>query len=200
MPDSLRIAFFGGGFDPVHNGHLNLARTAVASLRLDKVIYMPSGGAGEYKFESNLASSRDRLRMLDLAIEGNPHFEISRYEIDQGRFCFTIDTLRRMRERYPAGTEIILLVGGDWKNKLSTWKEGNRIAREFKVAIFPRPGFDRDADKETNGSVKNIFYFDMPPVNVSSTEIRERVRQGLSIREHVPEAVRSYIEEHNLYR
>lgn len=195
----MKIALYGGGFDPIHLAHLILAQTAVEALGLDKVIFMPSGGIAHYKSESNLASGPDRVEMIHRAIFGNPAFQVSSYEVDQRQFCYTVDTLRYLRETNPEGSEIFLLVGGDWKNRIATWKEGESILREFKVGVFPRPGYAQDEDR-CIGSKSAPIVVDMPLIDISSSEIRRRIREGKSVRYRVPEAVEEYIRERGLYR
>lgn len=198
-----RVGVYGGGFDPVHIGHLVLAQYALESLPLERVLFVPSGGVAYYKPGQHPVSGADRLEMLKRAVDGLPGFEICEHEIAQGRFCYTIDTLRHLRNEYPAGTELILLVGGDWKDKIPTWKEGDKLVREFSVAIFPRPGFplvDEPSGKGETPSESHQYLFDMPTIDISSTLIRERVRQGLPIRFMVPEAVEAHIREKGLYR
>ena len=195
-----RIGLYGGGFDPIHIAHLILAETAVETLQLDRLIFMPSGGTVHYKKDSNIACGADRVEMARLATASNPKFEVASYEIDQQQFCFTLDTMRYLRSNHPQGTEIILLVGGDWKDKLSIWKGGDRLVREFTVALFSRPGFEHDTQLWFPSTGEKILHVAMPLIDISSSAIRERIRNGLSIRYWVPDPVFHYIEEHRLYR
>ncbi|MEW6235952.1 MAG: nicotinate-nucleotide adenylyltransferase [Candidatus Omnitrophota bacterium] len=194
-----RIGVYGGGFDPVHIAHLILAQTALESLSLDRVIFIPSGGVAHYKNESNVASGEDRLEMLRLAAESNPRFEICSYEIEQGKFCYTIDTLRYLRDEVFPDAEINLLTGEDWKNRLKTWKDGDKLLQEFCVAIFSRPGFQKQNDGQSSAEAERICHVDMPLIDISSSDIRERRRKGLSIEYMLPRAVYRYIEEKGLY-
>lgn len=193
-----QIGFYGGGFDPVHTAHLILAETALESIPLDKIIFMPSGGVAHYKDESNVASGADRLEMLRLAIGEHDRLVISSYEIDQQRFCYTINTMRYLRDEVYYDAEIFLLAGGDWIDKIPTWKEGEQLMREFPIAIFSRPGFQHKEGVEKNGE-REIHYIDMPLMEISSSNLRERRRKGQSIRYRVPEAVYNYIESKGLY-
>lgn len=196
-----RIGIFGGRFDPIHIGHLLLAQAALEELQLTRIVFLPSGGHAHYKEEDrNVASGPDRLEMARLAVETNPFFEACDYEVKQKQFCYTIDTLRRFRGRYPPGTEIFFLVGGDWKDKIPTWKDGDLLTREFNVALFSRPGFRHETHLCHDPQGERILYVDMPLIDISSSMIRERVKTGKSILYRVPEPVRLYIEEKGLYR
>jgi nicotinate-nucleotide adenylyltransferase len=200
MTQAKRIGFYGGGFDPIHIAHLILAQTAVETLGLDQVLFMPSGGVAHYKKDSNIASGADRLEMARSATASNPRFAVSAYEIEQKQFCYTLDTLRHLRSLHPPETEIILLIGGDWKSKLSTWKGGDTLAQEFTVALFSRPGFQYETRLHYPADGDKILFVDMPLMDIASSKIRERIRKGLSVEYLVPEAVRNYIEAHGLYR
>lgn len=193
-----KLGFFGGAFDPIHNAHLHLAEHAYQSLLLDEVLFMPSGGQPYYKTEHEPASPRHRYEMVKAAVEENPHFKVSEYEVSQEKFCYTIDTLRHLRSVYPPGSEIILLAGEDWREKIPEWKEGDKLLQEFKVAFFSRP-----VEEENQNRIykhENVMYVDMPELDISSTEIRERIEAGQSIDDLVPEAVKRYIEARGLYR
>ncbi|MBI1388959.1 MAG: nicotinate (nicotinamide) nucleotide adenylyltransferase [bacterium] len=193
----IRAGVYGGGFDPVHLAHLTLAETAREALPLDRVIFLPSGGKAHYKSESNVASGEHRLAMLRLATAHNPSYEVSDYEIRQGEFRYTIDTLRSFRREHPEWGEIVLLIGGDWMRKLHTWKEGDRLTREFSVAVFSRPGFELERQPNED---ERLYTVEMPLMEISSSDIRRRLREGLDVSEMVPEAVNAFIEEHGLYR
>lgn len=190
-----RIGFFGGRFDPIHIGHLILAQTALESLELDQVLFMPSGGFSHYKDQGNVASGQDRYEMIRLAINTNPQFQISSYEIEQNKFCYTIDTLRYLRETIYKNQQLILLIGGDWLDKIPTWKEGERLLKEFSIGIFSRPGFREPCSVESN-----VQYIKMPLIDISSSLIRERRELGMSVRYFLPESVHHYVIQHNLYR
>lgn len=194
-----RIGVYGGGFDPVHNAHLTLAKTALDTLGLERVLFVPSAGQAHYKSESNVASGEHRLAMLELAFGEDERLQASDFEIRQGRFCYTINTLRAFREDEP-DAELILLIGGDWKEKLYTWKEGDRIPREFSVALFSRPGSDVKTDLDPGDSEETIYSVEMPLLDISSSDIRRRIREGLPFEDKVPPAVSDYIKTHNLYR
>lgn len=201
QPITDRIGIFGGRFDPIHIGHLLLAQTALEELNLSRIIFLPSGGHAHYKEEDrNVASGPDRLEMARLAVASNPRFEACDYEINQSQFCYTIDTLRWFQQQFPPGTEIFFLVGGDWKDKIPTWKDGDLLMREFTIAFFSRPGFQHETHLQYDPQGKRILYVDMPLIDISSSMIRERVKTGKSIQYRVPDPVRWYIETKGLYQ
>ncbi len=199
METHLKIGLYGGSFDPIHNGHLVLIKTSLEKLGLDKIIIMPSGGAAHYKSEPALSAPNHRVEMIRRAIDEIPKLEVSTYEIDQGRFCYTINTLRYLREKYPSNTKIYLLVGGDWIDRIPEWHEGEAILREFHVAVFSRPGYEYKLRQQENSST-NIHYIQMPLVDISSSDIRERAKQGKDIGEYVPQPVAEYIDRNKLYK
>lgn len=202
MPQSSprRIGVYGGGFDPVHNGHLRLARTARDVLPLDQVVFMPSGGQAHYKQESNIAGGDQRVEMLRLAIDDEPGLAVSAYEVEQGRFCYTYETLCHLRDHLPAGSEVVLLTGGDWKDKLHTWKYSEELLREFTVALFSRPGYEHETHLQPESPRRRIIYVDMTPIEASSSDIRRRIREGRPYAHLVPPAVKQYIEANQLYQ
>lgn len=195
-----RIGFYGGRFNPIHYAHLILAQTALEQLSLDRVLFMPSGGQACYKTEDDVAPASDRLEMIRLAISSNSQFAVSSYEIDQKGFCYTIDTLRYHRQSELSGSEIVLLVGGDWLSKMLKWKEGDKLLQEFSVGIFSRPGDEPVSDSDAIAQGKDVRYFPMPLIDISSSLIRERVRNGLSIQYLAPEPVCRYIAARELYK
>lgn len=193
-----RVGVYGGGFDPVHNAHLLLAKTALSVLELDRVLFVPSTGQAHYKKVSNVVSGEHRLAMLNLALADEPALEASDIEIKQKSFCYTIDTLRTLRSENPEA-DLILLIGGDWKQKLHSWKEGAKIPREFAVALFSRPGFDVETKLTPDDPKERIYTVKMPLMDISSSAIRERLGEGKTIDEMVPSAVAEYIQYHHLY-
>lgn len=193
-----RIGLFGGAFDPIHNAHLNVAAHAVDVLALDQVVFMPSGGQPYYKFQHNPASPKHRLAMIQAAIKGNPHFVASSYEITQDQFSYTIETLRHLKQTHPSQSEIILLAGEDWRQRIPEWKDGKQLLREFKVAFFARPG-EQQTSKSEDSSTSNPV-IEIPMMDISSTMIRDRIKAGQGVEDLVPPDVNEYINKHGLYQ
>ena len=192
----MRIGVFGGTFDPPHIGHLLLAADAREALALDRLIFVP---AATQPFKVNTppkASARDRLEMLRLAVADDANYTVDDTEIDRKGLSFTVDTLEQLSRKNP-GAKIFLLMGEDALAGLDGWRSPERIRELATLAVMCRSGSERSqvakiADDVTTVSTRRI--------DVSSTEIRERLRAGKSIKGFVPESVERFIEARGLYR
>lgn len=202
---SQRIGVFGGTFDPVHLGHLVLAQDAFERLELDRLLWVPCR-TPPHKNGGALASPEDRAAMLELAVEGDPRFEVSRVELERDGPSYTIDTILALRERHP-GARFVLLLGADTLLELHSWRRIGDLLDLCETAALPRPGSDLSdrtaadlgfADPELAERVW-AHRVDGHLVDLSSTEIRMRLAEGLSIRYLVPDPVAMYIAEHRLY-
>jgi len=189
----MRIGLFGGTFNPVHNGHIVVAQEAKIRLKLDKVIFVPAY-IPPHKDRAGIIDAKDRLCMIELAIGTTAGFEISRYEVDKKEKVYTAQTVRHFKDIYPEGTEIFFLAGADSLSVLDTWKDVDKIFTLCRFVIFSRPGFSKD------NSRFEVETIDMEEVNISSTRIRERVRENNPIDEMVSEQVADYIAKNNLYK
>jgi nicotinate-nucleotide adenylyltransferase len=202
-----RVGIFGGSFNPPHVAHLILAERARVEHILDRVLFVVAGQP-PHKAPRPLAPGQDRLRMVELAIEGNPAFEASDMELRRTGASYTLMTVRELRGALGAQAELFLLMGGDSVLDLPGWWHARDLVREVRIVTFGRPGSalgDRlDGLAEQFGSewVNDVreLMVDAPLMDISATEVRRRVREGLSVRYMVPEAVRRYIEERGLYR
>jgi nicotinate-nucleotide adenylyltransferase len=194
-----RIGIYGGSFDPVHRAHIVLAQTALQTLPLDRVIFVPSGGIAHYKTDRQITPGKHRLAMIELAIAGNPCLQADPYEINRPEFTYTIQTLRHFRDQFPQGSTIYLLIGADWRYKLSTWKEGDALVREFNIALFSRPGFEAPSPAPTQTD-DPFVYIPMPLLDLASSDIRERIQLGQPVETMLPAGVWPYIQSHGLYR
>jgi nicotinate-nucleotide adenylyltransferase len=202
---SLRIGVLGGTFDPVHLGHLVLAQDAFERLELDRLFLVPCR-MPPHKNGGAFASPEDRAAMLELAVECDPRFEVSRVELEREGPSYTIDTLLALRERHP-GAKFVLLVGADTLLELHGWHRIGDLLALCEVAALPRPGTDLSARTAADLGVSDpelaerlwARRVDGHGVDISSTEIRMRLAEGLSIRYLVPDPVAMYIAEHRLY-
>ena len=189
----MRIGLIGGSFDPVHTGNLLLAEGARETLRLDRVIWIPAA-APPHKSAGLSAPVEERVRMVELAIEGNPAFEVSRIELERSGPSYTIDTVRRLREIHPgADNRWFFLIGSDTAAELSTWRSIDELRKLVEFAAAPRPG-------SRGLATPWVTELDVRTLAVSASEIRARVQEGRSIRYLVPEPVRAAIERKGLYR
>ncbi len=190
-----KIGVLGGTFDPIHIGHLVLAEQTREKFQLKQVIFIPSASP-PHKTEQELSLADHRFEMTKLALEGNHHFFVSDIELKRKGLSYTIETLRKLKELYE-DSEIYFLTGSDVLDEITTWKDPEGIYRLAKIVIAVRPGFDK-FDPEDHFAKKSIIAT-ITGVDVSSTQIREKVRKGESIKYLVPSKVEKYIKKNNLY-
>jgi len=199
----MNIGVLGGTFDPIHSGHIIIAEEARLKLGLARVLFVPAGQQW-LKTGTNIAPAAHRVEMVKLAIATNPNFEISAVDIDRPGPSYSVDTVAILQQQMGAEAKIFFLVGWDSLAELPQWKEPDRLIQLCKLVAVTRPGFSRPDLKVLESSVpgvtQSVVWLDIAPVDISSTDIRERVAQGLSIHGLVPEGVESYIKEHELYR
>jgi nicotinate-nucleotide adenylyltransferase len=196
MVHKRRIGILGGTFDPIHLGHLVMAEQVREKLRLNQVIFIPSAHP-PHKTERKLSPTRDRFQMTRLGVDGNSKFLVSDLELKRRGLSYTIDTLKQLKKLYP-GQEIYFLTGSDVLDEIQTWREPEQIYVQAKVVIAIRPGFDR-FDPENRFAKKSIIV-PIIGIDVSSSQIRAKVRKGESIRYLVPIKVEEYINRKKLYR
>ncbi len=198
----MRLGILGGTFDPVHRGHLALARAAGDEFGLEKVLFVPAGQPWR-KAGLTIASGEDRLAMVQLALEGEEAFEIGTLEIEQAGPSYTVDTLEALRADRP-DDELVFILGEDALRDLPNWHRPERILELAKLAVARRadvsPEALEGAGRQLPGLLERVVWLEMPLVEVSATGIRERVKDGLSIAEMVPPSVEEYIRQHRLYR
>jgi nicotinate-nucleotide adenylyltransferase len=200
-----KLGIFGGSFDPIHFGHLLLAETCREQCRLDRVLFVPAA-VPPHKRSQPLTLARDRIEMVRLAIGGHEQLSVSTIEIDRGGVSYTVDTLTALAEQHP-GSSLFFLMGADSLNELPTWREPQRLCElavplVVRRASSPEPDFSSISHLVTASRLDEIreHQAEMPIIELSSTEIRQRVAVGRSIRYRTPRAVEKYIETHGLYR
>lgn len=189
----MRIGVFGGTFDPPHTGHVLVAGDACEALRLDQVVWVPVA-IQPLKDAPPLAPASDRRRMVELAIQGDPRFSLDTVEMDRGGLSFTVDTLETLAARQP-GAKLVLLVGADAWGSFDRWRDPERILAMAEVAVIARAG---ENPRTVLGHTPAVVT--ARRVDVSSTEIRDRVRRGLPITGFVSDAVSDHITAAGLYR
>ena len=198
----MRIGVFGGTFDPIHTGHLMVCEWVRETLRLDEVLFVPAGQP-YFKSDRMVSEARHRMAMVELAVKPNPFFRDSDMELIRPGTTYTVDTLLELRGEMGWETQIYLMVGLDSLREFDRWQQPKRILDLSKVVGISRPGaLDLDAqaiDAISKGASARVKLLDGPLIDVSGSEIRRRVSEGLSIRYQVPEAVEAYIYEHGLY-
>lgn len=199
-----RIGLMGGSFDPIHSGHLIIAQDAAERLELDEVIFIPAS-IPPHKQHLQQASIGHRLNMVSLATEADLRFTVSDIEIQRGGVSYTIETVQALQEEYP-DADLVLIVGSDTLVDLHNWYKIDELLECCQVATMLRPGMSsleeiarqvQVDEAHRRGLLDNVFETHL--IEISSTDIRMRVAEGLGIRYLVPSEVEMYIFEHGLY-
>jgi nicotinate-nucleotide adenylyltransferase len=197
----MRLGIFGGSFDPVHNGHLALARACQRQAALDEVWFMPTA-VQPFKHEGPHATDAQRIEMLRLAIQSEPAWRVSTLEIDRGGTSYSVDTLRQLNDELPHAV-LFFLMGADAVNDAPHWREPQIIFSLATPLVVRRAGQREpvlDNLRTLCAANKQPQLVEMPAIDVSSTEIRRRAAAGKSLDDLVPTAVSSYIIAKVLYR
>ncbi|NIQ01701.1 MAG: nicotinate (nicotinamide) nucleotide adenylyltransferase [Nitrospinaceae bacterium] len=218
-----KIGLLGGTFDPVHEGHLGMARDLVRIVGLDRVIFIPACQS-PHKQNQSSADPAHRLNMLKIALTGRPEFQISEIELERGDISYTCDTLSHFRKQFP-GDDLYLIMGADTFKDFSTWKQYQTLLREAHLLVATRPGhihnlsrqilrplldplsLTYELQKETPGlqvylcreTGKTLTFCEIQPRDISSREIREKLRGGNTAKNMLPPDVEEYIITHRLY-
>lgn len=199
----VKIVIFGGTFDPVHMGHLALAERVRSDMAVTKVIFVPANKP-PHKTSQRVTSGRHRLNMLKEAIKDNPGFEVSEVELLRDGPSYTVDTMRYFAALYPK-EQLFFLMGMDSLLELDTWKDVDIILDLCHLLVVTRPGYTLDRGEERFKRLplklwERTRFLTMPGLDIASREIRERIREGKSVRYLIPEGVLKYIEENDIYR
>ena len=197
-----RIGVIGGTFDPIHYGHLAAAEEARVRVNLERVLFVVAR-VPPHKLDEEVTLAEHRLAMVSLAIASNPYFEVSTVDMERPGPSYTVDTISILQEQSGQETELYFIMGMDSLAELPAWHEPQRLIRLCRLVAVKRPGFQMDLDQleaSLPGISSQVQIIDMPEVDISSTELQERVRDGLPIKYQVPEEVETYINEHHLYR
>lgn len=198
----MKIGIMGGTFNPIHNGHLILSEHIREECKLDKIIFIPTGNP-PHKDLGDILDNKTRKEMVELAIAPNPYFTISTIEMDRKGVSYTVDTIRELKRKY-SQAELYIIIGGDSLLNLEKWKDYKELISNNKLLVADRY---RANMKETREKIEefnkkynsNIVKVNNPIIHISSTNIRDRIRKGLSIKYLLPESVEEYIEKNNLY-
>ncbi len=219
-----KIGILGGSFDPIHLGHLGLARDVLKQLNLDAIWFIPAR-LSPHKQDQTPADAAHRLNMLTQALAPFPKFQVSEIELDQKAVSYTINTLAALQKRFP-DREWFLILGMDTFRDFSSWKNVREILQSAHLAVATRPGYPEDhsqhnlpslldslpfsyqLDREQNGaptcfcgeSGKTIIFCEIEPFDISSNEIRERIQRGQPVKKMLPPNTEGYIMTHRLYQ
>ncbi len=190
-----RIGIFGGSFDPVHNGHVMVARAALAEAGLDRLLIVPAAQS-PFKPDQTLAPPMDRLAWLRLAFLDESRCEVDAQEIRRADVSYTIDTVRAVAERFP-GAELFVLIGADHVATLPDWREASALAEAVTFVVVPRPGDGvpaLDCPAPFRGRVLRG-----QPMDIAASDLRARLRAGESIEEFVPPTVAAALKVEHSY-
>ncbi|HEY51391.1 MAG TPA: nicotinate-nucleotide adenylyltransferase [Dehalococcoidia bacterium] len=198
----MNVGILGGTFDPVHNGHLIMAEVVREQLNLNEVLFIPAGQPW-LKTEHIITPAEHRMQMLRLALDDTPYFRISEMEIERPGPTYTIDTINALKESLEEADELFFILGQDNLMQLPQWHEALDLIQLCYFVAAPRPGVKKPdlkaLEAKLPGIKQRVMLMKQPLVDISATDIRERVARGLSVRHLVPEPVNRYIKEHRLY-
>jgi nicotinate-nucleotide adenylyltransferase len=196
----LRLGILGGTFDPIHVGHLAVAKAAIDCAQLDRVLFVPSAqpphrGAAQ-------APAEDRLAMTNLAVQGEPNFEVSDVEVRRGGRSYTVDTLSELHRTHP-DDELFLILGWDAARLFRSWHEPERVSSLASVVIVDRPGLVPAPQAELAGlglDPARVIKCHVPTPDVSGSALRRAIAAGQPVTGQLPPAVERYVADHDLYR
>ena len=199
-----KIGVIGGSFDPVHIGHVNLARDALTQAKLDRVLFVPAR-MQPFKLDRTPASGEDRMEMLRLALAEDPQIEPCAYELEHDNVSYTYLTLHGLQEQLGPEVKLYFIIGADSLLKLETWMHADELMSKYAYIVGSRPGYlDQELEdcraylQETYGT--EILWIHNREFNISATEIRRRIASGEPVSDLIPAPVEEYIKAHGLYR
>lgn len=207
-----RIGVFGGTFDPVHNGHLQLAERAIKEVKLSKVLFIPA--AQPPHKNGVITPFNHRIAMLELVCRQNKHFSCSSIEAQLPKPSYTVDTLAELMTRYPADVELYFIIGGDAFLDLLTWKSYSKILSMVKIVVSPRIGYPNqrlysfltslgygqiESKWQNKNGYKDIYLLSQSPQDACSSEVRDVIAKGCNTTHFLPDVVAGYIKENSLY-
>lgn len=223
QPPAQKIGIFGGSFNPIHNGHLALAGHVRDKLRLDRVLFIPTGDP-PHKRDGSLAPAKHRYEMVQLAIAGTPTFSLLDIELQRTGKSYTIDTVRTLQHQFDASTDLYLLIGLDAFLDLPNWKDPRELLHLCRFVVVPRPGQsfqslatmpllppldpqvlvqldtgELQRQEIASLSCRGLICLPIPPCSTSSSDIRQRIKNGTALANQLPPLVESYILQHRLY-
>lgn len=218
----MRLGLFGGTFNPIHHGHLAIARQTREALALDRILFIPTGDP-PHKTHEDLAPANNRYEMVCLAIEAEPAFALSDLETCRAGKSYSVDTVKLIQQEYGPETQITFLIGLDAFLDFATWREPETLIRLCSFVVISRPGLSFQslstmpllpsisrqslADLDTGKTPRldiplgssTVTCLALPPSRISASDIRKRIKEGLPVANLLPPLVKSYILQHHLY-
>jgi len=204
----MKIGVFGGTFDPIHLGHLAVAEEVRTSLGLAEVLFVPAGQPWlkvdkTLRADRSISAAQHRVQMVKLAIAGHPHFKLSTCEVDRPGPSYAVDTIDILQQQLGTEARLFFLLGSDALSELPQWKEPSRLIQICRLVAFTRPRFAlpslESLESAIPGLSQHVTFVEVPQIDISATQIRNRVSRGASIHGLVPQAVERYILEQGLY-
>jgi len=196
----VNIGILGGTFDPIHIGHLVVAEEARIRVGFNEVLFVPAGQP-LLKPDRNITPSNQRVEMVRRAIANNPHFKLCTIEAERPGPSYTVDTLTMLREQLGSEVGLFFILGRDTLAELPSWKEPKKLVQLCRLVVAPRLGSKdlQHLETEIPGLLDKVIQLDMPVIGISSSEIRQRIAEGLPIRYLVPAGVEKYLTEQKIY-
>jgi nicotinate-nucleotide adenylyltransferase len=214
----MKWGLLGGTFDPIHTGHLRCAEEILETFNLNRIIFVPASKP-PHKIHGDITSFHHREQMITLAIEGNPVFSFSDVEKRRENTSYSVETVEYILKKYMENLELYFILGQDAFHAIQTWKEWEKLLLLCNFVVMTRPGYENkglegivpasfssgfaydDRVKGFRGPTGHVIYFrEVTFLDISSSDIRQRVKQGKSIKFLVPESVRHYIAKNSLYK
>ena len=197
------FAIMGGTFDPIHYGHLATAEAVRYHFQVDRVLFVPTGRP-VHKDQTKVTNNQRRYDMTVLATQSNPNFQVSRIEIDRPGPTYTIDTIKELKNICGEDVRFYFIMGADGIHDIFTWKNYEELLRTCEFIAVTRPGYRKenlvreiqDLMKEFGGT---IHFMEVPALDISSSDIRNKIRQGIPVKYLLPESVEEYIKKYHLY-
>jgi nicotinate-nucleotide adenylyltransferase len=196
----VNIGVLGGTFDPIHMGHLVVAEEARIKLELREILFVPAGQPW-LKLDRNITPAVHRVEMVRRAIADNPPFKLCTLEVERAGPSYTVDTLTMLRKQLGSEASLFFILGRDTLSELPLWKEPEKLVQLCRLVVAPRLGSKdlKHLEAAIPRLLDKVIQLDMPVIGISSSEIRQRIAQGLPIRYLVPAEVERYITEHKIY-
>ncbi|GHO84654.1 nicotinate-nucleotide adenylyltransferase [Dictyobacter formicarum] len=200
------IGLMGGTFDPIHHAHLIVAEEVRYALNLTEMVFIPAGEP-PHKVGRITAPVQDRVAMVELAVASNPHFSVSRVEVDRPGPSYLVDTLRLLKKQWGKDTELFFVIGWDSLEDFPTWYKPTEILEQLtRLVVVHRPGYKEDEEYNQQlearlpGLLQKMCPVAVPQLDISSTDLRQRIVENRPIKYQTPAEVEAYIQEHQLYR
>lgn len=200
------IGLMGGTFDPIHHAHLIVAEEVRYALNLSEMVFIPAGEP-PHKLGRITAPVQDRLAMVELAVASNPHFSVSRVEVDRPGPSYLVDTLYLLKKQWGKDTELFFVIGWDSLEDFPTWYKPAEILEQLtRLVVVHRPGYEeneeynRQLEARLPGLLQKMCLVAVPQLDISSTNLRQRIVENRPIKYQTPAEVEAYIQAHHLYR